>query len=176
MVGSTHQGAGSMPVEMMLSDVVTEIRRQITTTPAPTVLPPSHQAWGWRAEEPLFRVTDRLPDPSGDTAQLQSRGCYVTVPESDTLSGDRDRDECAVHDQVVVTLTMHVVPTAQRVSELALYDLEDLLRRRLCSMAWHLGRDLHIRFIASRRARAQQSAEWLICTQTFQLTRYITLD
>jgi len=165
-----------MAVEMALSDVVTEMRRQIASAPAPTVLPAHHQAWGWRAGEPLFRVTDRLPDPSGDTAQLQSRGVYVTVPESDTLSGDRDRDECAVHDQVVVTLTMHVVPASQQQSELALYDLEDALRRRLCDMAWRMGRDLHIRFIASRRARAQQSAEWLICTQTFQLTRYITLD
>jgi hypothetical protein len=80
-----------------------------------------------------------------------------------------------VRDQVVVTLTMHVVPAAQNPSELALYDLEDILRRRLCDLSWRLGRDLHIRFIASRRARAQQSAEWLICTQTFQISRYIEL-
>jgi len=165
-----------MAVEMTLSDAVVEMRRYISTTPAPAVVPDSHKAWGWRASEALFRVTDRLPDPAGDTAQLQSRGVYVTVPESDTLSGDRDRDECAVHDQVVVTLTMHVVPASQQLSELALYDLEDILRRRLCDMAWRMGRDLHIRFIASRRARAQQSAEWLICTQTFQFTRTITLD
>lgn len=156
-----------------LSAVITEVRRHITAAPNPTVAP---DAWCWRAGEPLFRVTDRLPDPSADTSQLQNRSVYVTIPETDTLSAERDRDEAVVHDQVVVTLCLRTLPKEQGASELALYDLEDLLRRRLCDMAWRLGRDMHIRFIASRRARAQQSAEWLICTQTFQITRYITLD
>jgi hypothetical protein len=162
-----------MATDQPLSTVINEIRRQISDAPNPTIAP---DGWGWRAGEALFRVTDRLPDPAGDAQQLQNRGVYVTIAETDTISAERDRDETLVHDQVAVTLCLRVIPAHQGKSELDFYDLEDLLRRRLCDMSWRLGRDMHIRFVASRRARAQQSAEWLVCTQTFQITRYITLD